>query len=228
MTRDYKYRVYATRDERNKFVATELKEYIGASICNIGGGGKKHLKKYLDDNVKYFEIDISGEPDLKIDLEKSIPLDIKDGHFDTVICTDVLEHLNDFHLAFDELIRLSNKYIIISLPNGVKDLLPIFFNKSEKIKDKTSYWGRHSKFYGLPFEKPLDRHKWIFSYSEAVEFIEYQSNKKNLKICELFGTEYYGNNLLDSIRKKGVEILLGKKMREHLFCATLWCVLEKK
>ena len=37
---------------------------------------------------------------------------------DCVVCTDVLEHVNNLHEVFEELIRITKRYVIISVPNG--------------------------------------------------------------------------------------------------------------
>ncbi len=41
----------------------------------------------------------------------------KDKEFDLVLCTEVLEHLEDPKRALKELIRVSNKYLVLSVPN---------------------------------------------------------------------------------------------------------------
>lgn len=47
-------------------------------------------------------------------------LDFKDGSFDTVICLEVLEHLVDPQKALKELVRISRKRIIITVPFNEK------------------------------------------------------------------------------------------------------------
>ena len=37
-TRKYFDNQYVTRDDRNKFIAKELNDYIGQQVLNIGGG----------------------------------------------------------------------------------------------------------------------------------------------------------------------------------------------
>jgi SAM-dependent methyltransferase len=39
-----------------------------------------------------------------------------DNSFDLVLCLEVLEHLRDFKLALEEIVRVASKYIIISVP----------------------------------------------------------------------------------------------------------------
>ena len=40
--------------------------------------------------TKYIQIDIAGNPDIKLNLEKDLPLPFDDSSFDTVIAMDVL------------------------------------------------------------------------------------------------------------------------------------------
>jgi len=44
-------------------------------------------------------------------------LSYKDGSFDLVVCTEVLEHLENPQKALLEIIRVSKKYVILSAPN---------------------------------------------------------------------------------------------------------------
>lgn len=44
-------------------------------------------------------------------------LPYKDSSFDLVICTEVLEHLEEPTKALKEILRISKKYLIISVPN---------------------------------------------------------------------------------------------------------------
>ena len=54
---------YNNREERNKFISEVLHLYLGNSVLNIGGGGEKHLKKYLPEYIDYQELDIAGKPE---------------------------------------------------------------------------------------------------------------------------------------------------------------------
>ena len=229
MTRRIKGTPYRNRRMRNEFIGRELKAYIGKSVLNVGGTGKRLLAEYLDNGVKYHEIDIVGEPDIILDLEKELPIPVENGSYSTVICTDVLEHLDNFHSVFDELLRIASQYIIISLPCAVPQSRDYIFNKLYRDGggENRRKFGRNLKYYGLPFEKPSDRHKWFFSYGEAKEFVEYQSQKNNLQVIEIFGLGYYTNNLKGKVLRRIIEMVFGKSMREDLFCRVFWCVLGK-
>ena len=68
MTRKYNKYPYLDREGRNRFVGEELADYLGKKVLNVGGGGKRHLAAYLPTGIDYFEMDICGEPDIKVDL----------------------------------------------------------------------------------------------------------------------------------------------------------------
>ena len=223
---------YSSREERNKFITSEFGEqYIGKSVLNVGGGGEAHLKKYLKEDVDYTEIDMSGTPDIKMNLERELPIPAKENSYETVICTDVLEHVDNFHDVFDELLRVSKKYIIISLPNSVKNISTYYRDRVYKNNDisRRMKHGKYQKFYGLPFEKPEDRHKWFFSYVEAEEFFKYQSEKKSFKIKEIFPVGYFSNDkrIKSKIFIGIVNLVCNENAKKNILSSSFWIVIEK-
>jgi ubiquinone/menaquinone biosynthesis C-methylase UbiE len=47
-------------------------------------------------------------------------LPFRDGTFEIVLCTDLLEHLDDPERAMKELVRVSKRYVIVSVPYSIK------------------------------------------------------------------------------------------------------------
>jgi len=220
---------YTNRDERNQFIAETFKTYIGETVLNIGGGGKKHLAQYLPKETNYFELDIDGEPDLKINLETELPIPVADNSYHTVVCTDVLEHLDSIYEIFGELARVADRHIIISLPNPVRDSLAYFFGTSVgKTGEQALRLGARMKYYGLPLEKPVDRHRWFFSYHESVAFYKHQAQKHNLEISEQFYVENTPNTFSKKLVIFFLKLVLGKKRSEDIFPSSSWVVFTKK
>ncbi len=63
-------------------------------------------------------------------------LPYKDNSFDLVICSEVLEHLEDTQKALNELRRVTRKYVVLSVPNEP------FFMLANFIRGKNwSRWG---------------------------------------------------------------------------------------
>lgn len=210
----FKY-FYSDRRGRAIFVCNVFNKYIRScrSFLDIGGGEGYIGECLQSTNIQFYyvNLDIAGKPTIKYDLELG-RLPFRDNSFDMVICTDVLEHIDNLHSLFKDIIRVCKKYILISLPNmfhlGFR--LRILFGKD------------NIKFYGLPPKKPSDRHKWFFSYNQARHFIHEMAKKFYLEIVEEF--PYF-----DRSRLLRTEIFWPIKIRfVNLFAMTYWCLLAKK
>ncbi len=90
-------------------------------------------------------------PDIKIIQGSIYELPYKDNAFDLVLCTEVLEHLEKPQNALKELVRVSNKYLVISVPNEP------FFMLAQLLRGKN--WSRfgndiehinHWTMFGFP------------------------------------------------------------------------------
>jgi 2-polyprenyl-3-methyl-5-hydroxy-6-metoxy-1,4-benzoquinol methylase len=147
------------RADRYEFLKRHFEKEIkeATSILDVGCDDN-FLKQIYGDKV--FGIDIGGKPDQVVDLEKESLRFLADKSYDLSICTEVLEHIDNLHEVFRDIQRVTNRYMIISIPNSIS------YHRLNKIY-KTH---RTGKFYGLPLEKPVDRHKWYFSYREIVDF----------------------------------------------------------
>lgn len=97
------------------------------------------------------------------DWEKEL-LPYPDNSSDTLVCLDTLEHINDFHRSFQDLLRVAKTHVVISLPNCWRKM----------FKQMLQGYGTTAS-YGLPFEKPMDRHKWFFNTMEIEQYFMYQS-----------------------------------------------------
>lgn len=173
-----KYYYYSDRASKAEFVYNRYKSILKGNILDIGAD-ELYLKEYLPKEVTYKGIGFGEHPELiKINLEKE-PIPFPNNSFDCVLCLDVLEHLENIHEMFDNIANLSKKWILISLPNPLAALY-------ESLSVKPYSKEQLVKFYGLPFEKPQDRHKWFFSLSEAQSFIKYKAKKNKLKVIDEF------------------------------------------
>jgi 2-polyprenyl-3-methyl-5-hydroxy-6-metoxy-1,4-benzoquinol methylase len=95
-----------------------------------------------------------------------------------VVCIDVLEHLDNLHRMFDELVRVSCGHVIVSLPN-------CWSGARLALSRGTGTIGH----YGLPLTRPVDRHKWFFSVSEAHEFLEGQTRRLPVSLVRVEASE---------------------------------------
>lgn len=220
---------YGSRDSRNKFIANTFPSYLSSSVINIGGGGEKNLLKYIQPS-EYIELDIAGDPDVLVDLDKDYPLPVLQRRADTVVCTDVLEHLDELHRVFKELLRISNKYVIISVPNALTEVRS--YLKRRVYKGGAGIAGhsvgRFSKFYGLPRYKPSDRHRWFFSYTEAENFFHGLADELEYKVIEEVPVGAVGRSLAGKAARFFVKHTLGQDSMKDIFFSAYWCVLEKR
>ena len=98
------------------------------SILDVGCGEgftlnrlkEKGIGKNLE-GVEYskaaIELGHKTYPDITIMQGNIYQLPYKDNAFDLVLCTEVLEHLDDPKKGLKELVRVSNKFLVISVPN---------------------------------------------------------------------------------------------------------------
>ena len=202
---------YSSREERAAYTYKKYGEFLQGGILDVGCGDA-HLTELV--GSEYIGIDIAGKPDVVFDLEQG-KLPFGDNSFTCVVCTDVLEHLEKIHDMFFELVRVAKKYVIISLPNNWNPFI------KEILKGESD-----SKFYGLPVEKPKDRHKWFFNYEEAENFIYRMAEKSgmNVVICEPYCPFEQRRPFINFLTKT----ILNEKRYNNIFTLALWSVLEKK
>jgi ubiquinone/menaquinone biosynthesis C-methylase UbiE len=175
------------REGRVEWVFKRFKNTLlsSKSILDVGCDKAILKKKISGSKIKYLGVDIDGSPDLKLNLDEIKKLPFKKGEYETIVCMDVLEHLENIHLIFDEFCRVSKKSIIITLPNPILGTLNYYFGRrySSKVNKDKKKFGKYQKFYGLPLEKPVDRHRWMYSYDEAVDFVKYRANKNTIELA---------------------------------------------
>jgi Methyltransferase domain len=204
------YVSFPSRESRSRFVCWRFAGYLNELVLDVGCFAAP-LRDLLS-SATYTGIDRAGNPDITLDLERIERLPFDDGAFKCVLCIDVLEHLDNLQVMFDELVRVSKQYIIISLPNCWCDARrPLGRGKG------------HFGHYGLPLQKPQDRHKWFFSLSEARQFLDGKAERLGLRVEELFVTEKPRSRLVRLLRR----IRYPGHRYHNRYSRTLWAVLEK-
>jgi len=92
-------------------------------VLNVGAGDQ-HKRKFPDPRTfinckQYIGIDLVKGKDTYVDLEMDVKnLKFPDEHFDCVICTETLEHVDDIYQAASEIKRVLAKdgLLFISVP----------------------------------------------------------------------------------------------------------------
>lgn len=215
--------IYIDRKTKARYVYLKYESILKRRILDVGAD-ECYLKQYLGEGNSYLGIGLDGNLDQLVDLEKGlIPFD--SDTFDCVLCLDVLEHIDNIHDVFDELCRVSKEYVIISLPNPHN----VFWSY---VKQGNYNEHQHLKFYGLPTEKPNDRHKWFFSTEEAKRFIQHRAKKNNMGIVQI-DIEGSSPPKISGIKKLIFNLLFKKYSglnlsNRNLYTGTLWAVLKKR
>lgn len=212
---------YSDRASKADYVFDKYKDILKGRILDVGAD-RGYLKSLIGGAGDYTGIDVSGHADLVVDLEReTIPF--PDNHFDCVLCLDVLEHLDSVHRTFDELCRVSRKNVIISLPNSYRDYWGTLFGR---MQDRAVNF----KYYGLPVERPDDRHKWFFSNSDAEAFLRGRAARNNMRVAQIDSEGADGAKNFKSRAKRAALTLVSKGLSvkpTDLYYKTIWAVLEK-
>lgn len=210
MRTDYVH--FPERAARSKYIAVTFRHYIGDSLLDVGCD-RAVLRTLLDDDVRYTGVDIGGNPDYRIDLERVERLPFSDQAFDTTVCSDVLEHLDNLHHVFSELVRVTRRHLIVSLPNN-------WANARRPIER-----GRGSiAHYGLPVTRPTDRHKWFFNFSEAADFLCAQAERFALTPTEFISNEKPRWPVVRALRH--LRYLSSLRYRNR-YAHTVWAILTR-
>lgn len=146
--------------------------------CDICG-----IRHFVGPSTKYVGVDMQGLPDIRMNLETD-EWTFAPKSSETVICFEALEHLDDIHGQFDRMMATAGRYFIGSL-----------------LAESVLVHGRFVNAFGdsrgnaqLPIAPVFDRHKWIFTFGEAMDFIDYRARRAGFRICEL--TLFYHDRFL--------------------------------
>lgn len=203
---------FETREGRMRYLEQAFRPHLSGRVLDVGCDVRT-LKK-LRPELDYFGVDAGGTPDLTVDLEKHPRLPFEDRSFDLVICAEVLEHLDNLHQVFGELVRLSRGKLLVSLPNC--------WTAARRPLSRGKGGIGH---YGLPHQRPVDRHKWFFSLGEAREFMQAMAREHALAVLETRISEKPRPLVVRALRR------LRHPVRErylNLYAHTYWTLFERR
>lgn len=115
-------------DNFTNVLINTIKELKPNSILDVGAGEgfvleklrKNKIGKKLE-GIEYMDeaIDLGKKTNPLVKIKKGdiYKLPYKDNEFDLIICTEVMEHLEDPKMALAELKRVAKKHLILSVPN---------------------------------------------------------------------------------------------------------------
>ncbi len=129
--------------------------------------------------VGYDQYMLDGARDIRhVDLENA-KLPYADGEVDVAVCSHVLEHVDNAHGLTHELCRVA-KNVIILLPNS------ILWTTLAKVVLRRSLL----PMVGLPLERPLDRHRWIYTVREASRWMRHVAGKWSRNLDIVYRTDW--------------------------------------
>lgn len=115
-------------DNFYKALFAEVKKRKPKTVLDVGCGEGFTLERLRKQNIgeklegvdflkTAIEIGKKAHPELHLKEGTIYDLPYKDKSFDLVICSEVLEHLEDPKKALSELERVAKKHIVLSVPN---------------------------------------------------------------------------------------------------------------
>ena len=131
--------------------------------------------------------------------------------------------LNNLHEVFDELCRVTKRYLIISLPNpwaGFMGMLRGGYYKRTVLP---------MKFYNTcRLAHPIDRHKWFYGVHEAEKFLKERGKLNGMEILQMDR----GNadlTLKKRLYRMVLKVVVHKDVGvDSLLSGRVWTVLVKK
>ncbi|MSR61439.1 MAG: class I SAM-dependent methyltransferase [Planctomycetes bacterium] len=163
---------FAQRSDRPRFLGELYAPLLTGRVLDVGCD--EALLRARCAPQSYVGLDRTPQADVQHDLAREARLPFEARSFDTVVCWDVLEHLERPDALFAELVRVARTHLLLSLPNT--------WNAARKQLRRGCGAIEH---YGLPLDPPADRHRWFFSLSEARAYLEGQAARHALEVVEL-------------------------------------------
>lgn len=111
---------YIVLSQLNKWINSHAVKYAKGDLFDFGCGGQPYRNSLLPYIKSYLGADVASAEGVSLDLElipgECVPL--PDASFDTVLSTQTLEHVYDFHQYLDDCSRLlrSEGRLIITVP----------------------------------------------------------------------------------------------------------------
>jgi ubiquinone/menaquinone biosynthesis C-methylase UbiE len=111
-----------------RLIPDKLSRVLDVGCGNIDVGGHLYCYNRLKKNYNIFGIDIN--PGIRRDVLKASATKIPfaDSSIEYVISTDVIEHIKDFSSVILDMLRVSNRRVIIIVPTTSKNIVRKLLN----------------------------------------------------------------------------------------------------
>ena len=111
---------YIVLCQLNRWILSKGLAFARGVLLDYGCGGQPYRKEFLPYIKQYIGADVAAAAGVALDVELSPgqPAPLADGSVDTILSTQVLEHVYDFNAYLSDCYRLlgSNGRLIISVP----------------------------------------------------------------------------------------------------------------
>ncbi len=129
------------------------------------------FKSLLHHCARYHGTDLMpAEGVFACNLEEGLP-SFQDNSLDITVALDVLEHLENPHRLFKEMLRVAKQSVFVSLPNMYYIKFRYNFLMGKGVSGK----------YAFPTKPILDRHRWILYYTESLAFINENASEYEIE-----------------------------------------------
>jgi ubiquinone/menaquinone biosynthesis C-methylase UbiE len=148
----------------------EIKKRNPKTVLDVGCGEGFTLERLRKQNIgeklegidflkTAIEIGKKDHPKLILKVASAYDLPYQDNSFDLLICSEVLEHLDDPKKALDEIHRVTRKYAVLSVPNEPTFMISNFLRGKNWSRwgndiEHINHWSTNSfkKFVEAKFE----------------------------------------------------------------------------
>ena len=172
------------------------------------------LRQHVSCNIDYFGSDLN-DTGSHVNFVGDFQQYEFDRKFSAVIALDVIEHLDTPVNAINKMIHLSDKYVIVSLPN----CYDMKYRYNYLIK---GHLGGH---YVFDNTERLDRHRWVMNYEEICRFYREKAEEFDLEL-EIVPIKY-GTGKLNNLTHF-VGLIIAKTFPRHLSTETIIGIFSKK
>jgi SAM-dependent methyltransferase len=142
-------------------------------LLDVGCRGCE-LRPYVADLARYEGVDLFQNPQSTVDhvLDVSRGLPFSDRSYDYVVALDVVEHLDDFQFALEELMRVAKRAIFVMLPNMAHVVFRLKFLRTGHLSAK----------YDLAYGQGRDRHRWLTILNQSDQYMQQFASNRRLAL----------------------------------------------
>lgn len=168
----------------------------------------------LANHIEYTGSDLFQNEEKSVDYVGDIMSIELEKRFDCVVGLDVVEHVDDPAFILRRMYDLSNRYIIVSLPNIYHIRHKYNFAFKSSLGDK----------YSFQYDTPLDRHRWVMNYDEILLF--YEEFSRVMSCRTTIETLTFSRMAQSRLTRFGWN-LVGSVIGEKHVARSVFCLFEK-